>query len=197
LISKQHNPRKKTHVTVIGSRKTDRKGRATGPIRTGKHGKVTWQFIPKPYAMMESPAYRVLSLAAHRILDRIEIEHGRHAGLENGRLIVTFQNFEDYGIERHAIGPGIRECTALGFIEVTQKGRAGNGDYRKPNAFRLTYLSVPPVGPTNDWSKIDTIEAAKAIKSMVRRAPSTRIRSVRRGDIDSSAETPTESRAAW
>lgn len=150
--------------------------------------------------MIESPAYRVLSLAARRVLDRIEIEHGRHAGLENGRLVVTFQDFEDYGVDRHAIAPAINECVTLGFIEITQKGRSGNGEYRKPNMFRLTYLPVPPMKATDEWSRATTIEEAKSLKvsskSEVRLRAKRRLRRVSREDIDSSVKTPTETRAA-
>src|SRR5262249_26631794 len=35
-----------------------------------------------------------------------------------------------YGIDRHAIGPAIRELVALGFVEITEHGRAGNADWR-------------------------------------------------------------------
>ena len=79
--------------------------------------------------MLESPAYRVLSVSAHRVLDRIEIELGHHGGNDNGALPVTYRNFEDYGIDRHAIAPAIREVKKLGFIHV-RHGRGGNAEYR-------------------------------------------------------------------
>jgi len=36
----------------------------------GKHNKISGQFAARLIEMMESPAYRVLSLSAHRVLDR-------------------------------------------------------------------------------------------------------------------------------
>ena len=42
------------------------------------------QFAPRLIEMLESPAYRALSLSGHRILDRIEIEMAHHGGTDNG-----------------------------------------------------------------------------------------------------------------
>jgi hypothetical protein len=84
---------------------------------------------------------------------------------------VTFQDFEDYGIHRHAIAPAIRELEALGFIRITQIGRAGN-EFRIPNKFALTHLPTNDnPSPTNGWRRIKTIEEAMAIADAARRAP--------------------------
>lgn len=104
--------------------------------------------------MQESPAYRVLSQSGHRVLDRLEIEIGRHGGNDNGKLPTTFDQFEGYGIHRHAIAPAVREVVALGFVEITQEGRAGNAEWRRPNFFRLTYRHTEKTEPTDDWRKI-------------------------------------------
>jgi hypothetical protein len=194
-------------MTVLGSKKLDRKGRATGPLRTGKRGRITWQFLPLPYEMIESPAFRSLGLAERRVLDRIQCELGRHGGIANGSLIVTYRDFEDYGIDKNALKPAIKVCVALGFLEVTQQGRSGVGEYRRPNAFRLTYMPVPPMAPTNEWSKVETIEQARAIKSTVkavkiaklRRWSKPRVTFLRyagKEDIESTMETPPESAVA-
>jgi hypothetical protein len=68
-----------------------------------KQNKISGQWSARLIEMLESPAYRVLSLSAHRVLSRIEAEHAHHAGTENGRLPVTYEQFEDYGIHRQAI----------------------------------------------------------------------------------------------
>src|SRR5262249_51825691 len=97
------------------------------------------QFSARVIRMLESPAYRALSLSAHRVLSRIEVELGHHGGSDNGKLPVTYNDFVAYGVDRHAIGAAIREAVALGFLEVTEQGRAGNAEFRSPNKFRLTY----------------------------------------------------------
>jgi hypothetical protein len=61
------------------------------------------QFIAHPRAMVESPAMRALSLAARKVLDRIEIEHMNHGGARNGQLPVTYRDFEAWGIRRHKL----------------------------------------------------------------------------------------------
>ena len=152
----------------------------------GRRNRIVGQFIPRPTAMLESPAYRQLSLSAHRVLSRVECEHGRHGGMDNGALIVTFNDFQAYGVDRHAIAPAIRECVALGFLEITEHGRAGNGDFRKANRFRVTYLTRRGAAASNEWQKIVTEEEARCLALAARAAPSP--------DIDSSGETPTVKR---
>ena len=133
---------------------------------------IAGQFAAHRIDMLRSPAWRALSLSARRILDRIEIEHASHGGAENGRLPVTYEHFHQYGIHRHAIGPAIREVVALGFVEITEAGRAGNAEFRCPNYFRLTYLSAK-TGPTDEWEKIkenaaeDIARAARASSGRV------------------------------
>jgi hypothetical protein len=115
--------------------------------------------------MLESPAYRVLSLPARRVLDRIDIELAHHAGRDNGRLAVTYEHFVEYGIRRHSINAALHELSALGFIEVTEQGVAGNAEHRAPNRYRLTYGSAGRVKPTHEWRRIKTIEEAQMAQS--------------------------------
>jgi hypothetical protein len=132
--------------------------------------KIAGQFAPRHIEMLESPAYRVLSLAAHRVLARIEIELAHHGGHDNGKLPVTYEQFVEYGIDRHSVAPGIRELSALGIAEVTEKGRAGNAEFRRPNLFRLTYHYVGRAEPTHEWRRIKAIEEAKKIATTARAA---------------------------
>jgi len=161
-------------MTEPGGTGINATGRSTGRRRRLRHNKIGGQFAARLVEMLESPAYRVLSGPAHRILGRIEIEHGHHGGVENGRLPVTFENFIAYGMDRHSIAPAIRECVALGFIEVTVQGRAGNAEFRQPNMFRLTYVFTKDTAPTHDWRAIETTDGAKALAAAARRASAPR-----------------------
>jgi hypothetical protein len=156
-------------MTEPGGTGVDATGRATTRRRRLRHNKIAGQFAPRLIDMLESPAYRVLSVSAHRVLSRLEIEHGHHGGLENGSLPVTFENFIDYGMDRNAIGPAIRECVALGFVEIMQHGRAGNAEFRQSNLFRLTYVFTKDAAATHDWRKIETMEGAQALAAAARR----------------------------
>src|SRR5262245_4693338 len=180
-------------MTTPGSRKVDKKGRSTGQLKTRKRLKLAGQFIPHMIDMVESPAWRTLSLSARRVLDRIEIEHCHHGAVENGRLPVTFDDFMKYGIERHAIAPAIRECEALGFIEITQRGRAGNADFRQPNVFRLTYLNKYQTGEnaTNEWNRIETMEEAEMLARNARRSVAAKQKTSAGKPTKTSAGKPT------
>jgi len=107
-------------------------------------------FVMRRLSMLNSAAFTVLSLAAHRVLTRIEIEHLQHGRKENGNLIVTYTQFEDYAI--------------------TEQGRAGNGEYRRASKYRLTYCPAKGAmgSGTHEWRGVGTLEEAKALAKAAR-----------------------------
>jgi hypothetical protein len=127
--------------------------------RTAIGGQFSWRLVE----MLEAPAYRVLSLSARRILDRLEIELAHHGGDDNGRLPTTYEHFHEYGMDRDTIAPAISECVALGFVEVTERGRAGNREFRSPSLYRLTYRPTRGRDATDEWKNIGTLEQAQAV----------------------------------
>jgi hypothetical protein len=158
--------------------------------KTVRRNKIAGQWAWLPREAIESPAYRALSLSGHRVLARIQLEQLYHAGKDNGRLPVTFQDFEDYGIHRHAIAPAIRELEALGFIR-TQIGRAGNREFCIPNKFALTHLPTDDnPSPTNDWRRIKTNEEAMAIADAARKAPARYGKLSRKSSVKKQNSTP-------
>jgi hypothetical protein len=136
--------------------------------RRKKPNSIGGQFAPRLIEMLESPAYRALSLSAHRVLARIEIELAQHGGKDNGGLPVTYNDFQDYGIDRHHIAPAIREGVALKFIAITKPGRGGNAEHRAPNEFRLTYRHTKGAEPSHDWRRIATAEQAAKLARQAR-----------------------------
>jgi hypothetical protein len=135
-----------------------------------RNNSICGQWSPRLIEMLESPAYRVLSLSAHRVISRIEIEHAHHGGNDNGSLPVTKQNFMDYGMDHDAIAPAIREAEALGFIRM-KRGRGGNAEHHQPSRFFLTFAhgrGSRAYPPTHDWRKIKTVEEAEAIARAAR-----------------------------
>lgn len=155
-------------MTALESRKLDRRGRSTGSRRTNRFTRLDTPFAARPVRMLESPAYRVLSLSARRVLDRLEIEFAAHGGTSNGKLPVTYDDFKGYGIHRHAIGPAIRELVALGFVQVTEAGRAGNAEWRRPNLFRVNHRHTKDGPATHEWDRIETEAQAKELARAVR-----------------------------
>jgi hypothetical protein len=150
------------------------------------------QFAARLIEMMESPAYRVLSLSAHRVLSRIEVEYAHHGGQDNGKLPVTFDDFANYGLHRAAIGPAIDEAEALGFIKVTERGsRAVKAEYRRPNKFRLT--SRPADGQrdgTHDWRRFATMEEAAAAAAGARRGRRENLKAASTKNVLKTVRTP-------
>ena len=139
-------------------------------MRHRRRTRIEGQFAPRLVDMLRSPAMAALSLSARRILDRLEIELADHGGKENGRLPCTFEDFRRFGIDRDSIAPALRELIALGFVERTEAGRAGNREFRQPNQFRLTYRHTEYANSTDEWEKIKTEEVATAIAGEARRA---------------------------
>jgi hypothetical protein len=131
---------------------------------------IAGQFAARPIALLESPAYRVLSKAAHQVLSRLEIEHAHHGGRDNGALPLPYAQLVGYGLQRRSIAPAIRELEALGFIRTTRKGCAGNAAWRQPALYRLTYRNAKDeVGDgSHEWRLIETIEQADAIAERAR-----------------------------
>ena len=97
------------------------------------------QFAARPIEMLEGPATRVLTLAERRALERIEIEYAHHGGADNGKLPITYADFERFGLHPNVVAPSLRALVALGFIEVTRKGYGGAAEVRAPSLYRLRY----------------------------------------------------------
>jgi hypothetical protein len=138
----------------------------TRAVSPSKRNKISGQFAARLIEMLESPAYRTLSRAALLVISRIEIELAHHGGNDNGRLPVTTDQFVEYGIHRSAVAPAIREAEALGFIKVTERGRGGNAEHRRPNRFYLTFSNgrgAKSQPPTHEWRCIKTLEEAERI----------------------------------
>jgi hypothetical protein len=125
-----------------------------------RRNQIAGQFSAYLIEMLEHPGFRVLSLAAHRVLSRICIEHAHHGGNENGLLPVTYNQFEEYGIHRHSIGPAIRELVALGFI-THRPGRAGNAEHRTPSLFGLTWRPRAIPMSEEEWATIDAANQSR------------------------------------
>lgn len=151
---------------------------ATGRSRNrlnNKFAKIEGPFAPRTIEMLESPAYRALSLSAHRVLARIEIELGQRAMKENGSLIVTHRQFEKYGIHRNGVSAAVREACNLGFLAITRQGYAGSGEHRLASTYRLTFRPTEDAKATNEWRRIESVEQAEKIAGAARSARKKKI----------------------
>jgi len=64
----------------------------------------------------------------------------------------------------------------LGLIEVTERGRSGNAEFRTPSLYRLTYRYTDKAGPSDEWRRYETIEHAKAVAIVARQSSLERSR---------------------
>lgn len=158
--------------------RSDSKGRSTGKRANRREGEAIGPrgpFIYHEVEMLMSAAWRALTINGRRVVERLQIEHREHAGLENGRLPLTFADLERWGVTRKYISAALVEAEALGFIERTARGRKKYGDYPgSPSLFRLTFIgTITPdsIGkPTDEWRRFETIEDAKAAAAAAVRA---------------------------
>lgn len=125
---------------------------------------IAGQFVAYRLEMLESPAWLALSDDARRLLQRLDVEHMRHGGSENGSLLCTYSDFVVAGVRRNAISAAIREAEALGFLEVGRKGYRSRAEFRAPSLYRLTYVngrgkSAPA---TDDWRSVADAADARA-----------------------------------
>jgi hypothetical protein len=93
-------------------------------------------FVKLPRNLLGSDAWRSLSINACRFLDFLMIEHMRHGGKANGRLIAPWRQLCNFGIGDHFISTAIEECERAGLVFC----RRGVG--RAPTLFTLAWLPL-------------------------------------------------------
>jgi hypothetical protein len=97
-------------------------------------------WIPHTLELLTSPAWQALDRDGLRAITRLEIEHARHAGKENGRLKVSYDQYhKEAGIRRENIRRTLDWLCSLGLLAITHQGTfAVGGD--NASEYRLTYL---------------------------------------------------------
>ena len=132
------------------------------PSPRQRYNQISGRFAAQPISLLKSAPYRVLNNSERKMFARIEIEYSDHGGRDNGRLPVTFDQFEEYGIRRQLIAPSRRALVALGIITFDQGHAAAELGERRPNLFGLTHRPVGEAAPTNDWRRIGDDDMAEA-----------------------------------
>ena len=144
----------------------------TAEGKTIKRNSVAQYFTSRPVELIASPALRILSRAGHLALLRIELELRQHAGRCNGKLIVTKEQFVEFGLHPRMVAPALRELEALGIIRI-EHGRGGNAEHRQPNRFLLNYLCGAVDADeqiTNAWRLFKTMDEAVEVRRTARKA---------------------------
>ena len=103
--------------------------------------------------LVNSLAWRSMSINCQKLVNRLIIEHRNHGGYENGHLVCTYKDFVEYGLTRNNIRSAIEEAQALGLV----KHQRGERVFAKnqPNSYTLTFYATENMyPPTNDWKKL-------------------------------------------
>ena len=124
--------------------------------------------------MLLSPAWMAASHLQRSMLFALLTELGRHSGKDNGHLIFTNSNWEQFGFSRPGIKPNLTALHALGFIDL-KPGHPGLKGYGKARRYRLTFMptinadgnEIEP--PTDEWARFSTTKQAKAAARSARK----------------------------
>jgi hypothetical protein len=146
------------------------KWRRGGIAGRKRKNKISEQFVYYTRDMIDSPAYRALSLQARKVLRRLELEHMAHGGQDNGKLPCRYHDFINYGCRKNGLSAALIEVEVLGFSKTMTLGTRPFGNIPgKASTFLLTYLPTADGPPTHDWKKISSIEEARAAVAMAQR----------------------------
>jgi hypothetical protein len=141
-------------------------------VKKGAPGHRRWQTMNRPQGqfiwfereLLESPAWAAMTLPARRVVERVVIEHMKHGGTRNGALIVTYDDFERFGLRRKSVPDAIRIAVALGFLDVTSRGRRSHGIARRASTYGITWLPRCDCTPaSNRWRRINDAAEAKRL----------------------------------
>ena len=128
------------------SRKTSRDKKMYGPPQ-GE----SWIWLTTE--LLLSDAWRSMSINCYKLIFHLLIEHSNHAGHENGRLLSTYGQLQNYGLTRNKIRSVIEEAEFLGVIRH-RRGRKVVA-LNQPNSYRLTFYADDENGyATNEWKSI-------------------------------------------
>jgi hypothetical protein len=116
-------------------------------------------FIKLPRDLLESEAWRRLSINAWRLLNFLMIQHMKHGGKGNGRLLAPRRQLEISGIGAHHVSPAIEECEGAGLIDCIR------GVGRQPNVYALTWLPLVGGAPASNRWRVCRSEDSKKTRA--------------------------------
>ena len=133
--------------------------------------------------MLLSPAWKAATHLQRSMVSVLLTELGRHGGKNNGDLIFTNRNFQEFGFSRDAIKPNLAAIEALG-LYAYKRGRPGLRGYGNARRGRMTFMPILDADgneiepPTDEWARFSTTKEAKmAAKTAYKRAQSSNFRS--------------------
>ena len=128
--------------------------------------KVKWvgkdQFIIHKRELLESEAWRGMSINCFKLINFLETRYLQNAGEDNGYYVATYNQLIQYGMRIHAIKGAVQEAEKRGLVRsVLSDDVCRYGKYTY--LFRLTYLpqtvkkedgSRYYLAPSDDWKRV-------------------------------------------
>ncbi|NBN63827.1 hypothetical protein [Pannonibacter tanglangensis] len=122
-------------------------------------------FVMHRLSLLMSHAWQNRPVPVMRLLERLEIEHLRHGGQENGNLYVSYAQLQTSGLSRRTIRPAIDCGAALGLLRAEADPDFHGGDLRQPNRYALLYLPVKNAKfPTDEWRNLSPQQVEQALE---------------------------------
>lgn len=126
-------------------------------------------FVGHPRSLRESPGFQALSTPARHALDFLELEHLRHGGQENGRLLAPYLQLETWGISSRDIRPALSMLEAFGVVRCTQRGERLGGRSRA-SLYALTFYPTHDGSlPTEDYRRVSAADVRAFFEDLKRR----------------------------
>jgi len=124
-------------------------------------------FVKMPRGLLESDAWHSLGINARRFLDFLMLEHLRHGGRDNGRLLAPRRQLEQAGIGARHVSRAIEEIVSLGLVLV----KRGGG--RRANVYALSWLSLfDGTMPDRPWAaSVETTSEGTSLRMASLRIP--------------------------
>jgi len=114
--------------------------------KTGRSKYSDGQFIPLPYNMLQSDAWRDLNGNSARVF--LEL-HMRFNGGNNGQIFIGMDRIATrLGISKSTVSKAFKELEEKGFIAKVKDGKWVRG---QATEWRLTNKPFKNAPPTNDW----------------------------------------------
>jgi len=103
-----------------------------------------WTWLTRE--LLASDAWRSLGVNEFKLIVFLLIQHMKHAGKQNGKLLAPYRLLEEFGVCRRRLAATIRNLEALGLIDCFR------GGMRVATNYALTWLPMHDgTPPSNRW----------------------------------------------
>jgi hypothetical protein len=135
--------------------------------KIGKDGRNTeFQYWNLPYSMMQSPAYRLLSGPAIKVLHELR---SRFNGGNNGRIFLSYEDAaSQLAMSKSTVKRAFDELQIVGFIVLMRQG-VWHG--RKASEWRVTFEGSGGHPATHDWKQWQAPQRRKPPQKIKPRYP--------------------------